>query len=150
MTQMTPGLRALARDLMASEIFELSSVLAGAEAIILVTERLRPALANLMGKGGFRALLARALVLASADVSWLNTVHVNADGRLAGFEAPDPNIGPAEQLEGRVVLLARLIGLLVVLIGPHLTARLLREIWPKLPSIILPSATSEVQNERAK
>jgi hypothetical protein len=97
-----------------------------------VTERLRPHLAMLMGNGGFRALLARALTLASAEVPWLRAVQVNADGTLQGLETPHACLKPAEFREGRVVLLAQLLGLLVAFIGPGLTSRLVGEIWPQL------------------
>jgi hypothetical protein len=50
-----------------------------------VTDRLRRHLATLIGNGGFRALLACALALASAEVSWLRAVQVNADGTLEGL-----------------------------------------------------------------
>jgi hypothetical protein len=101
-------------------------------AIFQVTDRLRPHLATLMGIGGFRALLARALVLASAEVSWLRAVQVNADGTLEGLAAPHARLEPAQFREGRVVLLAQLLGLLVAFIGPSLTSRLVGEIWPQL------------------
>ena len=97
-----------------------------------VTDRLRPHLATLMGNGGFRALLARALTLASAEVSWLRAVQVNADGTLEGLETPRAHLKPAEFREGGVVLLAQLLGLLVAFIGPGLTSRLVGEIWPQL------------------
>jgi hypothetical protein len=97
-----------------------------------VTERLRPHLATLMGNGGFRALLARALVLASEEVSWLRGVQVNGDGTLEGLETPHARLKPAQFREGRVVLLAQLLGLLVAFIGPGLTSRLVGEIWPQL------------------
>jgi hypothetical protein len=97
-----------------------------------VTERLRPHLATLMGQGGFRALLSRALVLARVEVSWLRTVQVNADGILEGLATPHARLTPAEFREGRVVLLAQLLGLLVAFIGPGLTSRLVGEIWPQL------------------
>jgi hypothetical protein len=97
-----------------------------------VTDRLRPHLATLMGNGGFRALLARALALASAEVSWLRAVQVNADGTLDGLEKLHAHLKPAEFREGRVVLLAQLLGLLVAFIGPGLTSRLVGEIWPQL------------------
>jgi hypothetical protein len=35
--------------------------------------------------------------------------------------------------EGRVVLLAQLLGLLVAFIGESLTLRLVLEVWPKVP-----------------
>jgi len=97
-----------------------------------VTDRLRPHLATLMGNSGFRALLARALTLASAEVSWLHAVQVSADGTLEGLESPHARLKPAEVREGRVVLLAQLLGLLVAFIGPGLTSRLVGEIWPQL------------------
>jgi hypothetical protein len=100
--------------------------------IYRVTERLRPHLATLMGNIGFRALLARALALASPEVSWLRAVRVSADGTLEGWEAPRARLKPAEFREGLIVLLAQLLGLLVAFIGPGLTSRLIGEIWPQL------------------
>jgi hypothetical protein len=97
-----------------------------------VTDRLRPHLATLMGNGGFRALLARALALASAEVAWLREIRVGADGTLDGLETPHARLLPAEYREGLVVLLAQLLGLLVAFIGPGMTARLVGEIWPQL------------------
>jgi hypothetical protein len=96
-----------------------------------VTERLRPHLAMLMGNGGFRALLSRALKLAGAEVSWLRAVQVNPDGTLEGLGTPHASLTPAEFREGRVVLLAQLLGLLVAFIGPALTANLLGDVWPQ-------------------
>jgi hypothetical protein len=104
----------------------------GTAATFRMTERLRPHLATLMGNGGFRALLARALVLASADVSWLRKVRVNADGILEGLETPHAQLKPAEFGDGQVVLLAQLLRLLVAFIGPVITLRLMGEIWPQL------------------
>jgi hypothetical protein len=98
-----------------------------------VPENLRPQLASLMGEGGFRALLGRALALASAEVPWLRAVQVKADGRLAGLEELPAQLDPDELLEGRVVLLAQFLGLLVAFIGENLTLRLMREVWPKVP-----------------
>jgi hypothetical protein len=97
-----------------------------------VTERLRPHLATLMGHGGFRALLARALALARTEVSWLRAVEVNTDGTLDGLDKLQARLKPADFLEGRVVLLAQLLGLLVAMIGPGLTSRLVGEVWPQL------------------
>ena len=82
-----------------------------------------------MGEGGFRALLARALALAAAEVPWLRAVQVKADGTLAGWEELPAQLDPDEYLEGRVVLLAQLLGLLVAFIGEKLTLRLMREVW---------------------
>jgi hypothetical protein len=82
---------------------------------------------------GFQVLLARALALARSEVPWLRAVQVNEDGSLAGLEAVRAQTDPAEFLEGGVVLLSRLLGLLVAFIGENLTLRLLREAWPNVP-----------------
>jgi hypothetical protein len=125
-------MRGIAERLIDYETPKKTSTATATTANFQVTERLRPHLATLMGNGGFRALLARALALASAEVSWLRAVQVNADGTLEGLAAPHARLTPAEFREGRVVLLAQLLGLLVAFIGPGLTSRLVGEIWPQL------------------
>ena len=85
-----------------------------------------------MGKVGFRELLSRALALANAEVPWLRAVHVKADGSFEGLDELGAQVDPDEFSEGRVVLLAQLLGLLVTFIGEELTLRLVREVWPKL------------------
>ena len=102
-------------------------------AACLVSEKLRPQLATLMGNLGFRALLSRAIALANAEVPWLRAVHVTADGTLKGLDEVAEQVDPDEIFEGCVVLLAQLLGLLVAFIGEDLTLRLVRDTWPKLP-----------------
>jgi hypothetical protein len=72
-------------------------------------------------------------VLSKEEVSWLRAVQVKADGTLEGLEALRVQLDPTEFLEGRVVLLGQLLGLLVAFIGPKLTSRLVGEIWPQFP-----------------
>ena len=150
MTQTTQELRSLATDLVDHETFGRRSSGTKARVGFHVAERLRPHLANLMGQGGFRALLARALVLASADAPWLSAVKVSTDGSLDGLDALPSHIGPAEFLEGTVAVLAELLGLLVALIGLDLATRLIGEIWPKLGSTISLARDSEVQSDKGK
>jgi hypothetical protein len=97
-----------------------------------VLEKLRPCLTALMGNGGYRALLLRCLALATAEVPLLQSAHVAADCRLEGFAALET--GPEEEaiIEGRLVVVTQLIGLLVAFIGEKLTHQLVREVWPKL------------------
>jgi hypothetical protein len=133
MTRATPKMRRLAKHLMVHEAARSNSSDPKAPAAFPAIETLRPHLANLMGKGGFRALLARALVLATAEVPSLRAVHVRADGTLEGLDAFRPRSEPANLLEGRIVLLARLLDLLVAFIGPGMTARLVGETWPQVP-----------------
>jgi hypothetical protein len=150
MNRATPTMRGLAKDLMDYETSRNKSSKADALGDFPVVEKLRPHLANLMGIGGFRALLSRAVVLASAEVPWLGAVRAKADGTLEGFGGVYTQLDPAEFLEGRLVLLAQLIGLLVAFIGPNLTSRMVGEIWPKFHSPIWDSAGTEVEREKAK
>jgi hypothetical protein len=115
-----------------------------------ICEKLRPQLAPLMGDGGFRALLARALALAAAEVPWLRAIKVEPDGSLRGLEELPADLDLGALFEGRVVLLARLLGLMVAFIGEDLTLRLAREAWPKasLKDLELSEPTMET-NEKA-
>jgi hypothetical protein len=126
-------MRSFARHLIVSDALASSASAADRAAAFPVTDTLRPYLATLMGRGGVRALLARALALATVEVSWLRAVHVNADGDLEGLAEVGSVLNPTDFLEGRVVLLAQLLGLLVAFIGPGLTSRLVGEFWPQIP-----------------
>lgn len=86
-----------------------------------------------MGSAGFHALLSRSLALANPEVPWLRAVQVKSDGSWEGLDDLETRVDPDEILEGCVVLLAQLLGLLVTFIGELLTLRLVREAWPKLP-----------------
>ncbi len=97
-----------------------------------VIEKLQPQLALLMGNGGFRALLTRALALAKADVQWLSMVRVNADGTLEATGGFGTQVTPEQLIEGYSVLFAHLLGLMVTLVGEKITLGLLREVWPKI------------------
>jgi hypothetical protein len=98
-----------------------------------VCEKLRPPFVILMGNAGFRALLARALVLAGDEVSWLRAVHVKSNGALEGWAEIQPPLSADTFLAGRIELVAQMLGLLVAFIGENLTLRLVHEVWPKMP-----------------
>jgi hypothetical protein len=85
-----------------------------------------------MGQGGFRALLARSLAVATPEVPWLAALQVNADGALEGWDKVEAQVEPGELTESGVLLVAQLLGLLVAFIGENLTLRLVRDVWPKL------------------
>src|SRR5665213_4524825 len=133
MSRATPKMRDFAKRLIAYETNGNKSSETKAAAVFLVGEKLRLHLTTLMGNAGFRSLLSRALALANAEVPWLDTVHVKADGSFGGLDELKPQVGPEKIAEGSVVLLAQLLGLLVTFIGESLTLRLVREMWPKLP-----------------
>ncbi|MDP9128836.1 MAG: hypothetical protein M3N35_00455 [Candidatus Binatota bacterium] len=132
MSRTTPKLRDVSDRLIAYETRENKSSETKTPAACLVGEKLRPHLATLMGNVGFRALLSRALALASAEVPWLRAVHVNADGSFEGLDELGAQVDPDEIFEGCIILLAQLLGLLVAFIGQDLTLRFVREVWPKL------------------
>jgi hypothetical protein len=125
-------MRDFAERLIAYETRENKSSETKTPAAFPVGEKLRPHLARLMGKVGFRELVSRALALANAEVPWLRAVHVKVDGSFEGLDELGTQFDPDEIFEGRVVLLAQLLGLLVTFIGEDLTLRLVREVWPKL------------------
>jgi hypothetical protein len=132
MKQSTPKMRNFAERLIAYEARGNSSPEAKKTVPFLVCEKLRAPLAALMGSGGFRGLLSRALALANAEVKWLRVVHVKADGSLEGLDQLGTQLDADEVFEGGVVLLTRLLELLVAFIGEGLTLRLVTEVWPKL------------------
>ena len=133
MSRATPQMRNFARCLIAYETLENKSSGTTPPAGFHVCEMLRLHLATFMGKTGFHTLLSRSLALSTAEVPWLCAVRVKADDSLEGLEELHAQLDPDEFFEGRVVLLAQLLGLLVAFIGEKLTVRLVREVWPKVP-----------------
>ena len=152
MSRATPSMRHFAKRLIIFETRQNPSVATKLRPAFTIPEKLRPHLVALMGNGGFEALLARALALAKTEVPWLRPVHVNAGGAMQGLEEIPAQIGPDEFLEGRVVLLAQLLGLLVAFIGEDLTMRLLRDIWPhaQIDNSEMGQMGKEKKNENSK
>jgi len=149
MSRATPKMREFAERLIVYEATGSKSSEPNAPAAFLIGEKLRPQLAALMGSTGFAALLSRALVLAIPEVPWLSASHIKADGSFEGLDEPGAQVAPAEIFEGKVVLTAQLLGLLVAFIGEGLTVRLVREVWPKLPLDSLDFGKGE-KNEKPK
>jgi hypothetical protein len=98
----------------------------------LICGKMRLHLATLMGFAGFRALLDRALALATADTPWLSAVQVQADGTLAWKETIRPPVVAKESEEGTARIVVYLLGLLTAFIGEGLTLQMMSEIWPGL------------------
>jgi hypothetical protein len=96
-------------------------------AVFRVCEKLRGPLGKRLGIDGFRSLLARAQILAGADVSWILTLTIGADGSLDG---PKAKLDARTVAEGEVVLVGHLLALLVLLVGPAVTLQLLHDVWP--------------------
>jgi hypothetical protein len=133
MSRASPRVRNLARRLIDYEARATGSSEAATAGAFAVCEKLRPQLVVLSGNGGFRALLSRAVVLASAEVPWLRALVVNREGALTGLEEIESQLSADALLVGRVALLAQMLGLLVAFIGEELTLRLAREVWPQTP-----------------
>jgi hypothetical protein len=130
MNRATPQMRSFARQLINFDASRIEPSVPEGGAAFRVVDRLRPHLAMLMGDGGFRALLSRALVLAKAEAPSLSETSLDANGIL---EAPPSQLGSAEFSDGRVALVAQLLGLLTAFIGPTLASQIIREVWPQFP-----------------
>ena len=133
MSRATPPMRHFAKRLIVFETRQNTSFATQPRPVVPVQEKLRPQLVALLGNVGFQTLLGRALALAKPEIPWLRAVQVNENGCMEGLEELQRQIGADEFLEGKVVLLAQLLGLLVAFIGQNLTLRLVREVWPKIP-----------------
>jgi hypothetical protein len=129
MNTVTLAIQNLARRLIALEAArDPSDGLVGAA--VRACEKLRAPLAKLTGVAGFRSLMTRAMALATAEVPWLDSVPVRADGSLEGFDAARLHQGAVPGGEAGVVVVAQLLGLLVTFIGEPLTRQLVRDAWP--------------------
>ena len=94
-----------------------------------VYERLGTALSKFAGVDGFRALVRRALKLASAEVPELESVRFSTNGKHEGLEKLTSG-GSAS--EAAVALAAHILALLETFIGEPLTLRVVGEGWPEL------------------
>ena len=131
----SPKLKEFARQLLAAEAASGNPAGAKDPRAFRACERLRGPLGKLIGIGGFRSLLSRALARAGEEVPVLRALHIKADGSLEDLETEaelDPR-DPREVAAAEVALVAQIAGLLVTFIGPALTLQLLRDIWPKIP-----------------
>jgi hypothetical protein len=131
----TPKLKVFDRRRLAYEAATGTRAGADGSAAFRVCEKLREPLGKLMGVGGFRTLLSRALGLAGEEVPWLLALKFQADGSLAGLGELEARDDWRTVVEGEVVLVAHLLGLLATFIGPALTLRLLHDIWPKMEDV---------------
>jgi len=149
MSRASLQMRNFAKRIMACEANGHESAQSKIPSDLPVFEKLRPHLTRLMGNGGFRALLSRALALAGAEVPWLRAIQVKSDGALDGLEEIQSQLSLDAMFAGRVALLAQLLGLLDAFIGENLTVRLVLEVWPQAPLYDLDLVKGE-KNEEPK
>jgi hypothetical protein len=131
-----PERRNLAHWLLAQEAGKIAGPQAVTEAAEAACQRLCRRLAQLVAVAGARALLARALRLAAADFPFLETVRAGATDEtcLEGLRERARDVDPGQARDGLAAVLAAAIGLMATFIGDDLTLRLLRDVWPDLPS----------------
>ena len=92
-----------------------------------ICQKLLHCLGPVEGRGAYRILLLRALVVAAKEEASLATVRIREDGTLEG--AGDASIQAGQ------VLIARFVELQALFIGETLLLNLLRASWPGLSSV---------------
>src|SRR5215207_9622306 len=129
MRQATPQLRELSRRLFAREAKRSRGPGALAEAMEVSCRRLHARLDPLIGAGGFRALLARALHLATKEFPWLDAVRVEEHPacELKGLREAMKGTDSSSAGDAFTLVLANVIWLLVTFIGEDIAFGLVRE-----------------------
>jgi hypothetical protein len=108
-----------------------------AEGIEAAFRRLHDVVTRLIGPGGFRAVMERAVHLSRAECPWLEGTAVVVDTTvvlrdLAGVVERE---GPERVKDGAVVLFGTVISLLRTLIGDGLTLSLVSRSWRELEGV---------------
>jgi hypothetical protein len=116
----------LAQWLVAHEMQERPQARTAVEAAERVAVGLSSGVSSLVSPDGYRALLKRALYLASAETSDLRDIRIGiSDAYLEG--------SAGEASDALVALFAHVIELLTTFIGDDLTGNLIRQRWPHAP-----------------
>ena len=120
-----------ARSLLAYEAAAGQGSGQGEPAVVRVCEKLHEPLCALAVVAGYRSLLARALTLARKEAPSLGAAQVTASGHFQGFvdAAQDE---PRHASEGDILFIARLLGLLLALLGTAVTIQLVQDVFPRL------------------
>ncbi len=131
MKQANPAVQDLARQLLVQEFRAKDQEESAAHSAVRAFEKMRLHLLKVFGVDGFHALITRALLLATAEVSWLEAVQVKTDGVLERFSESAQEQDADMVLRGSRSLMEQLLGLLATFIGGPLTMRLVHEVWPE-------------------
>jgi hypothetical protein len=142
MRQATPQLRDLARRLLALEAKKARTSAALAEVMEKSCGRLHARLDPLIGDGGYRALLARALHLAVKEFPWLDVIRVKEHPAcdLVGLREAVKGQKASAANEAFALVLANIIWLLVTFIGEDIAFGLVEEVWPEAETAAAVSA----------
>jgi len=128
----TPKLKKLGQRLLAEELDETDDA-----AIFRVCEKIHVPLVKLMGVGGFHSLLSRARAMAGSEIPWLLGLEIAADGSLVNLGKLAADLDAPAVANGEIALVAQLLGLLVIFIGPALTLQLVHDVWPEINDLQL-------------
>jgi len=133
-----PGMRDLARRLLAYEAVAAKRSEPVESPTLRVYEKLRQSLSGFAGISAFESLAFRALMQAKSEAPELWAVQVAAGGSLQGLGEFEPQIEMDKDLagefpgdDGGIILISRLLGLLRIFLGETLTLSLLRAKWPE-------------------
>ncbi|MBI2865145.1 MAG: hypothetical protein HYX94_11345 [Chloroflexi bacterium] len=129
-----PGPYHLAARILAGEAGRYPGEAEPADAAGRVCEKLRQALAQLIGFDAVLLLMRQALRRTVGDFPFLKDVDVAVDGCLEGLRESVGELDPEQVREAVVMLLTNLIGQLSDLIGEDLTLQLVRDMWPEITS----------------
>ena len=134
MKQATPEFRSLARSLLAHEAAGNHGPAEMAGATEEACEKLRRQLGKWVGSEGFRVVLDRALAIAKAEFSFLESVEIETQAgcRLKGLQESVRSQDPVEANLALVAVLASLIWLLGVFMSKDLAMRQVRRAWPDI------------------
>jgi len=101
-----------------------------------VCQKLSVRLSRRVSPDGSHAILSRTLHLARVEFPFFEGVRAGrAPGMgLEGLDARLHDVDAGEARQGLLVVVRTLLDLLVGFIGEELTLRMVREVWPDLPS----------------
>ena len=102
-----------------------------ADAVVAAWQEIDSALTPIVGPRGFAALYKRSVHVAAQVHPWLMGVHDNAlaSVNLADLNAVFKQQSPVDATAGAAMLFETFHDLLVSMVGPSLTERLLRSVW---------------------
>lgn len=134
MRQATAQLRELSRSFFAQEAKKSRSPASLADAMESVCRQLHGRLDPLIGAGGFRALLTRALHLSKKEFPWLDHVKVEEQHAcsMKGLREAVKGLDGSVISESFALVLANVIWLLVTFIGEDIVLGLVYEVWPEV------------------
>jgi hypothetical protein len=120
--------RDLARRLVAREADSSTPSMQTEAASVRVYERLRRQLGSPVGTDGFQSLASRALALAKSESPRLGAVQIMPDGTLRGLSEVESHANRDKDCEVGIILIARLLGLFLTLLGEVTTLRLMEDL----------------------